>query len=153
MPYAVETWSPAHRGPREVTFDELVALYRPEGDPVFTYADPGDPSGGDRLIVSLDEDFSTVTLLLALARGDRAPSHDGGHHARARSPQGAPGNVDDTFSWLVESSDEEEVEILLCGQEAWIPAGAKVSPATGLAALRLAADLPRLLTEFMWRPQ
>jgi hypothetical protein len=82
-------------------------------------------SGGeDVLIVSVRDDFSTASLL----------------HDR-------------TWYWLVESAGSDLVEILLCGQEAWIPRGAMVRRETGLAALRLAHDVPRLLTEFMWREQ
>jgi hypothetical protein len=80
--------------------------------------------GEDVLIVSVHDGFSTVSLL----------------HDR-------------TWYWLAESPDDELVEILLCGQEAWVPAGARVRPETGLAALRLAHDVPRLLTEFGWREQ
>jgi hypothetical protein len=40
-----------------------------------------------------------------------------------------------------------------CGLEAWVPAGVLVRPGTGLAALRLAHDQPRLMTDFMWREQ
>ncbi|MFD0784398.1 hypothetical protein ACFQZ8_10810 [Micromonospora azadirachtae] len=81
------------------------------------------PATGDEdvLIVSLHDEFSTVSLL----------------HG--------------TWHWLTESPATDLVEILRCGQEAWVPAGAPVRPETGLAALRLAADVPRLLTDLMWR--
>lgn len=82
-------------------------------------------SGGeDVLIVSVHDEFSTVSLL----------------HDR-------------TWYWLEESPDTDLVEIVLCGQEAWVPAGVMVRPETGLAALRLAHDVSRLLTQFMWREQ
>ncbi|MFR9778122.1 hypothetical protein ACL02O_18970 [Micromonospora sp. MS34] len=80
--------------------------------------------GEDVMIVSAHDGFSTVSLL----------------HDR-------------TWHWLEESADTTLVEIVLCGQEAWVPAGAMVRPETGLAALRLAHDVPRLLTEFRWREQ
>ncbi|GAA1577363.1 hypothetical protein GCM10009678_70060 [Actinomadura kijaniata] len=76
------------------------------------------------MIVSLHDGFSTVSLL-----------HDG------------------TWYWLEESPDSDPVEILLCGQEAWVPAGVMVRRETGLAALLLTPDLPRLLAEFTWREQ
>ncbi|MEV5705762.1 hypothetical protein [Actinoallomurus sp. NPDC052274] len=80
--------------------------------------------GEDVLIVSVHEGFSTVSLL----------------HDR-------------TWYWLEESPDADPVEIVLCGQEAWVPAGAMVRPETGLAALRLAHDVPHLMTRFTWRAQ
>ena len=79
---------------------------------------------GDVLIVSLDERFSTVSL-----------------------------EQDDTWYWLVESSGNELVEITLCGMEAWLPRGALVRPETGLAVLRQAHDVPRLLTAHTWIEQ
>ncbi|MET7749744.1 hypothetical protein [Micromonospora sp. NPDC005367] len=83
------------------------------------------PATGDEdvLIVSLHDEFSTGSLL----------------HGSWRR--------------LAESPATDLVEILRCGQEAWVPAGAPVRPETGPAALRLAADVPRLLTDFMWREQ
>ncbi|MEU8614785.1 hypothetical protein AB0C29_43045 [Actinoplanes sp. NPDC048791] len=80
--------------------------------------------GDDALIVSLHDGFSTVSLL----------------HDR-------------TWYWLEESPDAELVEIVLCGLEAWVPAGVLVRPESGLAALRLAHDQPRLMTDFGWREQ
>jgi hypothetical protein len=82
-------------------------------------------SGGeDVLIVSVHEGFSTVSLL----------------HDR-------------TWYWLEESAESDLVEIVLCGQEAWVPAGAMVRPETGLAALLLADSVPQLMVEFTWREQ
>ena len=78
----------------------------------------------DVVIVSVHDAFSTVSLL-----------HD------------------NTWYWLEESADTELVEIVLCGLEAWVPAGTLVRHETGLAALRIANDIPRLLTEFRWREQ
>ena len=82
-------------------------------------------SGGeDVLIVSVHEGFSTVSLL----------------HDR-------------TWYWLEESPDSTLVEIVLCGLEAWIPAGTMVRHETGLAALLLAHNVKQLMTEFTWREQ
>jgi hypothetical protein len=60
---------------------------------------------------------------------------------------------DRTWYWLAESPATELVEIQLCGQDAWVPAGVMARPEVGLAALRLADNVPRLLTEFTWREQ
>lgn len=119
MPYEIETYQP-YVASRVVTLEDLPGLYTPDPEPVFTYGSCGE----DVLIVSLHDDFSTVSLL----------------HDR-------------TWYWLEESSDRDLVQILLCGQEAWVPAGVMVRPETGLAALRLAHDVPRLLTGFRWREQ
>lgn len=78
----------------------------------------------DVVIVSVHDEFSTVSLL-----------HDA------------------TWYWLEESSDWDLVEIVLCGLEAWVPAGAMVRHETALAALRLAHHVPQLMTRFMWREQ
>jgi hypothetical protein len=119
MPYEMETYQP-YAPSRVVTIDELPGLYVPDSEPVFAYNSGGD----DVMIVSVHDEFSTVSLL-----------HDG------------------TWYWLEESRDSELVEIVLCGQEAWVPAGAMVRSETGLAALRLAHDVAQLMTEFMWREQ
>ncbi len=74
------------------------------------------------MIVSVHDEFSTVTL-----------------------------RHEDSDYLLAESSDWELVEIVLCGLEAWVPAGTLVRHETGLAALQMAHDVPRLLTEFVWR--
>ncbi|MEV0400584.1 hypothetical protein [Actinoallomurus sp. NPDC050550] len=119
MPYEIETYQP-YAASRVVEIDELPSLYVPDHEPVFAYGSGGE----DVLIVSVHDEFSTVSLL----------------HDR-------------TWYWLEESPDTDLVEIVLCGQEAWVPAGVMVRPETGLAALRLAHDVSRLLTQFMWREQ
>ena len=119
--YEIETHFPRHTPPRTITVDELAELYVPDHEPVFAY---GDGFDDDVLIVSLDEDFSTVSL-----------------------------RQDATWFWLVESADLHPVEITLCGLAAWIPAAAKLRPETGLAALRSAHDVPHLLTHFTWHEQ
>jgi hypothetical protein len=81
-------------------------------------------AGEDVVIASVHDGFSTVSL----RRGD-------------------------TWYWLEESPETEPVEITLCGLEAWVPAGVRVRPATGLAALLLAHDPPALLARFSWREQ
>lgn len=115
----METYQP-YVASQVVTIDELPSLYVPDHEPVFAYGTDGD----DVMIVSVHDEFSTVSLL----------------HCR-------------TWYWLEESPDSDLVEIVLCGQEAWVPAGAMVRHETKLAALRLAHDVPRLMTEFMWREQ
>ncbi|MEU8299821.1 hypothetical protein AB0C04_21430 [Micromonospora sp. NPDC048909] len=119
MRYEMETYLP-YAASRVITLEELPGLYVPDHEPVFGYGDGGE----DVLIVSLHDEYSTVSLL----------------HDR-------------TWYWLTESPSAKLVEILLCGQEAWVPAGALVRPETGIAALRLAHDVPALLTEFRWREQ
>ncbi|NUS55352.1 MAG: hypothetical protein HOV66_10915 [Streptomycetaceae bacterium] len=120
MPYEMETYSP-YSAARQVTIEEIPALFRPDGEPVFAY---GNGSDEDVLIVSVHDGFSTVSL-----------------------------RQDDTWYWLAESENWDEVEIVLAGLEAWVPAGACVRHETALEALRLAADVPRLTTEFTWREQ
>jgi hypothetical protein len=115
----METYQP-YAASRVVTIDELPRLYVPDHEPVFTYGGGGD----DVMIVSVHDEFSTVSLL----------------HDR-------------TWYWLEQSPDSDLVEIVLCGQEAWVPAGVLVRHETGLAALQLAHDMPRLMTNFVWREQ
>ncbi|MBP2472828.1 hypothetical protein JOF53_001700 [Crossiella equi] len=119
MRYEMETYQP-YAESRVVTIGELPGLYTPDHEPVFSYGSGGE----DALIVSVHDEFSTVSLL-----------HD------------------HTWYWLEESQNSDLVEILLCGQEAWIPVGAMVRHETGLAALLLAHNVPQLMAEFTWREQ
>jgi hypothetical protein len=119
MPYTMDIYSPRHEA-RVVGKDELAELYATVDEPIFTWNDGGD----DVLIVSVHDDFSTVSML----------------HDR-------------TWYYLEESPATELVEILLCGQEAWVPAGVMLDRKTGLEALLLAHNFPELLTTFRWREQ
>lgn len=120
MRYEMETYLPRAE-PQVVTIDELPHLFTPEREPVFAYGEDG---MDDVMIVSVHDDFSTVSL-----------------------------SVDDTWYWLEESSNWDDVEIVLAGQEAWVPAGALVRHETALAALMLAHDVPQLWTKFVWHEQ
>lgn len=55
-----------------------------------------------------------------------------------------------TWYYLVASSDDELVEVNLCGQESWVPQSAIVPRQLGLHVLLGADDVPRLLTEHSW---
>jgi hypothetical protein len=78
----------------------------------------------DVLIVSVDHGFSTVSL-----------------------------RREGTWYWLEASADTDLVEIQLCGQQAFVPAGVVVSRQAGLDALRSVAAGSDLLGEFSWREQ
>jgi hypothetical protein len=83
-----------------------------------------DGSDKDVLIASVHAGFSTVSL-----------------------------RHEDTWYWLVSSDDASLVEIVLCGLEAWVPAGAILPRQAGLAALGSVTDVPGMLSKLRWREQ
>ena len=83
-----------------------------------------DCGGDDVLIASVHDDFSTVSL-----------------------------RHEDTRYWLVMSEDARLVEIVLCGLEAWVPAGAILPRQVGLAALGSVEDVAGMLGKLRWREQ
>jgi hypothetical protein len=119
----LELWSPEHTA-RAVPRDDLPAVYRElSGDqsPTLTWNDGGDDQV---LIVSVADDFSTVSML-----NDR------------------------TWYYLETSPEEDLVEIDLGGDDAYVPKGVLAPREFGLDVLLRADDFPYLLTEYMWREQ
>lgn len=122
MDIKFETWVPTHQA-RLVSEQDLPGVYRDvsgNSSPTFTWNDGGDQV----LIVSVGDDYSTVTML-----------------------------NDSTFSCLVVSDDDELREVDIAGQSSMIPSGAVLPRNVGLEVLARADDFNALIEEYSWKEQ
>jgi hypothetical protein len=122
MEVVFETWIPAHRT-QMVAMQDLPRVYRDateELSPSFTWNDCGD----EVLIVTLGDDYSTVTML---NKG--------------------------TFYNLAISDSDEPAEILVSGDVTTWPEGQILPREMGLEVLLRAEDFQSVVRDYTWKEQ